>query len=78
MANKENGYTFGRKLWEYVKRMFAVLAAIWLIGDQVSDVVNTKNYYDKAVNLSSETLPINAQFIYDEHGTNRKDAIFFF
>ena len=56
-----------------LQRVFTLLGSLWLIVDQVSDIVNTKHYHDKAFELNG-----NQSFLYDESGDLIKESWLFY
>ena len=62
-----------------MQRIFTFLGSLWLIIDLVSDIVNTKQYHDKAFKLNgNESFCKPSAFLYDESGQLLKESWLFY
>jgi len=63
----------------HLQRIFTFLGSLWLIIDLVSDIVNTKQYHDKAFQLNGNKSFFNpSAFLYDESGQMLKESWLFY
>ena len=62
-----------------LQRIFTFLGSLWLIIDLVSDIMNTKQYHDKAFQLNgNESFFNSSAFLYDESGQLLKESWLFY
>ena len=67
---------------DIVGRLLALGSAIWLVSDQIFDVLTTKLFYEIAVNKTDETYPFKHAFMYGKgeyiKGEYIKESAYFF
>ena len=64
---------------DLLQRIFTFLGSLWLIIDLVSDIVNTKQYHEKAFQLNGNESFFNpSAFLYDASGQLVKESWLFY
>ena len=69
----------GKCCLDLLQRIFTFLGSLWLIIDLVSDIVNTKQYHEKAFQLNGNESFFNpSAFLYDASGQLVKESWLFY
>jgi len=71
----------GSCMLDLAQRLFTLIGALWLIGDLLSDIVNTKKYHDMATEVNGDVpFYYPYEFLYSENDTRvlLKESCFFY
>jgi len=82
MGSRDNtALDMGSCMLDLSQRLFTLIGALWLIGDLLSDIVNTKKYHDMATEVNGDVPFYNPyKFLYSENDTRvlLKESCFFY